>query len=272
MFGRNPSIPEDLLQENPTLAVSESITCGDASAQANAVRQAARKAVLECQDDKALRAALRARPRVFHDFKSGDWVYYWRSQKWDKGVLINDGRWYGPALTLGLVGRNIMVAHRRNILRCAPEHVRHVTEEEKTVVESPDAELLGIKTLLSQGQFPKNQFVDLVMQTSPPDPSVCVNGGAAPAPEVSRAPNAAEVVREARESETADAPQWGMVGQKKQFPVNPLSMVLFVGDIISRVNKIPGIEKLLHLKDRLVRCWFDFLDVILRTLPKCCKK
>ena len=151
VFGRNPSIPEDLLQENPNLAVSESITCDDASAQANAVRQAARKAVLECQDDKALRAALRARPRVFKDFKSGDWVYYWRSQKWDKGVLINDGRWYGPALTLGLVGRNIMVAHRRNTLRCAPEHVRHVTEEEKTIVESPDAELLGIKNVAFSG-------------------------------------------------------------------------------------------------------------------------
>lgn len=202
----HPFLKTSSLQENPNLAVSESITCDDAGAQANAVRQAARKAVLECQDDKALRAALRARPCVLKDFKSGDWVYYWRSQKWDKGVLINDGRWYGPALTLGLVGRNIMVAHRRNILRCAPEHVRHVTEEEKTIVESPDAELLGIKTLLSQGQFPKNQFVDLVMQTSPPDPSVCINSGAAPAPEVSRAPNAAEVVREARESETADAP------------------------------------------------------------------
>ena len=146
VFGRNPSIPEDLLQEKPNLAVSEAITCDDASAQANAVRQSARKAVLECQDDKAFRAALRARPRVFREFKSGDWVYYyWRSQKWEKGILINDGRWYGPALTLGLVGRNVMVAHRKNILRCAPEHVRHVTEEEKIIVESPESQLLGIK-------------------------------------------------------------------------------------------------------------------------------
>ncbi len=204
VFGRNPSIPEDLLQEQPNLAVSESITCDDASAQANAVRQAARRAVLECQDDKALRAALRARPRVFRDFKSGDWVYYWRSQKWEKGTLINDGRWYGPALTLGLVGRNVMVAHRRNILRCAPEHVRHVTEEEKVVVESPESELLGIKNLLSQGQFPRNQFVDLLQQPAPPEPNVCSPVVGAPIPEVSRAPNAAEVLQEVREAEAPD--------------------------------------------------------------------
>ena len=205
VFGRNPSVPEDLLQEKPNLAVSEAITCDDASAQANAVRQSARKAVLECQDDKAFRAALRARPRVFREFKSGDWVYYWRSQKWEKGILINDGRWYGPALTLGLVGRNVMVVHRKNILRCAPEHVRHVTEEEKIIVESPESELLGIKNLLSQGQFPKNQFIDLLQQSAPPDPNVCANTGLPPNTEVARAPNASEVVREAQATASTDA-------------------------------------------------------------------
>ena len=35
---------------------------------------------------EALRLALRARPRSHRNFKSGDWVYYWRSQKWEKGI------------------------------------------------------------------------------------------------------------------------------------------------------------------------------------------
>lgn len=106
------------------------------------------------------------------------------------------------------------------------------------------------------------------MQTSPPDPSVCINSGAAPAPEVSRAPNAAEVVREARESETADAP----MGDNKPEETIPSEhteyMVLFVEDIILRVSKTHGIEKLLYQKDHLVKCWFGPLVVIPRTLQK----
>jgi len=118
-----------------------------------------------------------------------------------------------------------MVAHRRNILRCAPEHVRHVTEEEKIIVESPESELLGIKNLLSQGQFPRNQFIDLLQQSAPPDPSVCANTGLPSNTEVARAPNASEVVREARETASTDA---------------VMSDCPSGGDITLRVNKIRG--------------------------------
>ena len=121
--------------------MSESITGDEAKAQANAVRQAARRAVLELQDDKALRAALRARPIVFRDFKWGDWVLL---EKSEMGKRYPDQQWTMvrscPSPRIGWF-RNIMVAHRKNILRCAPEHVRHVTEEEKIVVESPESEM-----------------------------------------------------------------------------------------------------------------------------------
>ena len=93
--------------------------------------------MLECQDDKALRAALRARSRVHREVTSGDWVYYWRSQKWQDGVLIKGGRWYGAAMVLGHIGRNVVVSHRRSIFRVAPEHVRLATSEEREVAELP---------------------------------------------------------------------------------------------------------------------------------------
>ena len=64
------------------------------------------------------------------------------------------------------------IAHRRQVLRCAPEQLRHASFEERTVVEFPDNELLGIKNLLEKGQFPKSQFTDLIPEGNPPDPDV----------------------------------------------------------------------------------------------------
>ena len=165
MFGRNPRLPGDVLQEQPNPAVSDAIGFDSLLQKANSVRQAARKAVLECQDDRALRAARRARPRLLKPFK---WVigciYYWRTQKYVGGVCVEGGRWYGAAMILGHIGKNLIVAHRRSILRCVPEHLRHASQEEASVAEFPHNELLGIKNLLERGQFPKSQFEDLVSQ------------------------------------------------------------------------------------------------------------
>ena len=170
VFGRNPRVPTDLLQDSPDVAASEAVMADDGLQRANAVRQAARKSVLEVQDDRALRAALRARPRVARPFCSGDWVFYWRTQKSIEGHRIEGGRWYGTAMVLGHIGKNVVVAHRRSIMRCAPEQLRHATVEEREVAEFPHNELLGIKNLLEKGQFPKSQFEDLVPHPHPPLP------------------------------------------------------------------------------------------------------
>lgn len=39
----------------------------------------------QSQDSKALRVALNARPRVERDFLPGDFVAYWRTQKYERG-------------------------------------------------------------------------------------------------------------------------------------------------------------------------------------------
>ncbi|CAE7244986.1 GIP, partial [Symbiodinium sp. CCMP2456] len=170
VFGRNPRVPTDLLQDAPDLAASDAVASDPSCQHAHVVRQTARRAVLECQDDRALRAALRARPRVHREFQSGDWVYYWRTQKSLDGTRIEGGRWYGAAMVLGRVGRNLVVAHKRSIMRCSPEQLRPATDEESTVAVFPDNELLGIRVLLEKGQFPRSQFIDLVGQPEAPNP------------------------------------------------------------------------------------------------------
>ena len=93
VFGRNPKVPADLLQDNPDLNAIEHSQRDDAHEKAHSVRLAARKAMLEVQDSKALKAAIRARPRPHRPFQSGDWVYFWRTQKWIKGELERGGKW-----------------------------------------------------------------------------------------------------------------------------------------------------------------------------------
>ena len=174
VFGRNPNVPSNLLDE-PQHVVPATVSLTDAAiAKAQQIRATARHAVLDLQDDRSIRRALSARPRVSRDFKAGDLVSYWRSQKWIKGELQNEGRWYGTAIVLGNVGRNLVLAHRKQILRCAPEQVRLATSEERTLVGTPQAELLGIKDLIEGGAFKSQQYVDLVPQAYPTEqvPSV----------------------------------------------------------------------------------------------------
>ena len=104
-------------------------------------RAAARKALMELQNSKSMRRALLARPRVARDFQAGDVVAYWRDQKWNQGTLSKAGRWYGSGAVLGLIGKNVVFAHRTHIIRCAPEQVRFATQEEKALLSDPQNQL-----------------------------------------------------------------------------------------------------------------------------------
>ena len=154
-------IPSDLLDEPQAVAPATVSLHDHAIEQAQQIRTTARKAVLDLQDDRAMRRALMARPRVTRDFKPGDLVAYYRGQKWIEGQLNQQGRWYGTAIVLGYVGRNLVIAHRKHIFRCAPEQLRFATSEEKALLNTPQVDLLGIKDLIEGGTFKSQQFVDL---------------------------------------------------------------------------------------------------------------
>ena len=152
VFGRNPELPGDLLNEPLHVVPGTAGLSDDAVARAQAIRTSARHAVIALQDDKALRHALAARPRATIHFCPGDLVCYWRNQKLvGKGVVQQGGRWYGTAVIIGQIGKNWIVAHRRQIIRCAPEQLRPATTEERTLISSPQGELLGVKDLIEGG-------------------------------------------------------------------------------------------------------------------------
>lgn len=129
--------------------------------------------MIRLQDDRALRLALAARPRVVEEFQPGALVAYYRNQKWVQGKLVLGGKWYGTAVVLGKIGRNYVIAHRKQILRVAPEQLRAATKEEQTLITTPQVELLGIKDLIEGGTFQSKQFLDLTQQAYPVvEPSV----------------------------------------------------------------------------------------------------
>ena len=167
VFGRNPEIPGDLLNEPLHIVPATAGLTDQAIAKTQALRSSARQAVLALQDDQSLRRALLARPRVSAEFKPGELVCYWRQQKYQQGQINQQARWYGTAVVIGNVGRNVVIAHRKNIFRCAPEQLRPATNEERCLIETPEAELLGVKDLLEGGTFRSKQFVDLVPEHYP---------------------------------------------------------------------------------------------------------
>ena len=168
VFGRNPRIPTNLLDEPLQVIPATASLYEESLARQIAVRQAARKAVIELQDDKALRLGLQARKRSVQAYEPGARVAYWRTQKSHDGVIERGGRWYGPAIVLGYVGRNLVVIHKKQIFRCAPEQVRPSTAEEQVLVDTPGLDLIGIKQLLDAGSLQTKQYVDLVPEGLPP--------------------------------------------------------------------------------------------------------
>ena len=168
VFGTGANIPGDLLNEPLSVVAGTASLTDDALARAQSMRVTARVALARMQDDRALRVALLARPRRNFEFKPGDLVAYWRSQKWVNGQLQQGSRWYGPAVVIGTVGRNVIVVHRRQILRCAPEQLRPSTTEERQLTTTPQAELLGIKQLVENGGLQSKNYIDLTPESYPP--------------------------------------------------------------------------------------------------------
>ena len=175
VFGRGAHIPDDLLSEPVSIVPATASLTEEQLAKSQAMRTTARIALARLQDDRSMRVALLARPRRQFDFKPGESVAYWRCQKWIQGKLQQGGRWYGPAIVIGTVGRNLILIHRKQLLRCAPEQVRPSTSEEKQLAATPQSELLGIKNLVEQGNLQSRNYIDLVPESYPPmqsDPHV----------------------------------------------------------------------------------------------------
>ena len=111
VFGRDPELSFDVLVPGADVAVVTMPVLDRPSERAVQIRQEARKAFVESQDDKAMRRALVARPRSWRDFKVGDQVAFWRKGK-GRGMRSGHARWHGRAIVLALCpgSKNVWIA------------------------------------------------------------------------------------------------------------------------------------------------------------------
>ena len=84
---------------------------------------------------------------------------------WKDGKGANPGSWHGPAKVLMLEGQNLVwISHLTKLFRCAPEHVRPLSQNEAGAVTDSNQGLYQLPERSGNGVF---QFRELSSQTGP---------------------------------------------------------------------------------------------------------
>ena len=141
MFGRDAELASDVAD----VAAVTMPVLDRPSERATQFCQAARQALVECQDDRAMRRALLARPRPWREFHVGDQVAFWRKGK-GRGMRHGHARWHGRAVVLALCpdSKNVWVAYRHLSLKVSQEQLRMATITERVVDDVIHQELRAI--------------------------------------------------------------------------------------------------------------------------------
>ena len=145
VFARDPELAFDVLVPGADVAAVTERVLDRPSERAIQIRQAARQAFVESQDDKAMRRAVVARPRPWRECQVGDQVAFWRKGK-GRGMRHGHARWHGRAVVLALCpgSKNVWVAHRHQLLKVSQEQLRMATITERVADDVIHQELRAI--------------------------------------------------------------------------------------------------------------------------------
>ena len=131
VFGRDPELAFEFLVHGADVAAGTFPVPDRSSDRATQIRQAARQAFVECQDDTAMRRALMAKPRPWREFRVDDQVAFWQKGQ-GRGMKSGHPRWYGQAVILALCpgSEYVRVAYRQ-LLKVSQEQLRLITISER---------------------------------------------------------------------------------------------------------------------------------------------
>lgn len=162
-LGRDPKMPDSLLDDEVSPATHDLARHDRGYIRSSQIRLQSRIAILKVADNQALRETLATRPRPHREFMVKDCVYYYRRQR-----SRDLGFWRGPATVIGTEKGNIWVAHSDQVLKCAPEHIRLASPDEKLAPEKVEAILRRAQHALGSGRRGAYQYVDLTQAEYPP--------------------------------------------------------------------------------------------------------
>ena len=191
LFGHQPAPIEgeafDDEQQHRSVTVS--------MAERLARQQSAMKAWLQAEAESRVERAQNRRTRVVHHWPSGTRFCNWRAGVPSMGSLPtirqgstailnkHKGAWLGPVTVLAQeMGRSqeqheeahgtVWIVVQGRLLRCAPEHLRHLSERESLSIDRDTGDKDKARTftdIVQDFRFSKGAHVDLRSQHDPPD-------------------------------------------------------------------------------------------------------
>ena len=136
VFGRDVRIPGLLYSGDEHVGINSAMLAGDSS-WAMEIRQAARKAFIEADNDERVRRSIEHRTRPERGpFPPGSKVYVWRpgNKKKNGNVAMY---WRGPGTVIGSSDQcsKFWVSFGSKVLKCSPEQLRRLQPEQEAQIQ-----------------------------------------------------------------------------------------------------------------------------------------
>ena len=164
VFGRNPEVPGDLLQDQPDLVANSAIINDPDASLAARVRAVSRSKVLAYNDKVNLRTALDTRPRVLRQYSPGDMVAVWRGIK-HGGFKKSHFRWR-PGICMGVVRGNYWIALPGVVVKASPEQMREASREERNAWRLVEHNLRS--AVIDFDNLQATTYADITREERPP--------------------------------------------------------------------------------------------------------
>ena len=167
VYGVQVRVPGLLYSGEAHEGINSGIVQGDdAFVKANRIRQEARRAFIEADDEDRLRRALEHRTRPDRGpHPPGAKVLVWRPRGSIRGLNVHC--WRGPGTVIGNTdGSRYWVAFGSKILRCAPEQLRRLNPEDEAAVKLMPPELEAYTRQISKRGVAT--YHDISGQAKPP--------------------------------------------------------------------------------------------------------
>ena len=166
VLGYSPRIPGGMLSGGGQDLATLSHAGGDVQIQrAQQMRLAAAKAFHEADCSQALKNALHAGHRPVREFEPGQLVYFWRKGT-DRPKKDSYIYWKGPArVVLTAPPSTVWINYKGYVVKAAPEHLRHATEEERFTLSSWIDDITETRRQIDQE--PRRGYLDLTKEPFP---------------------------------------------------------------------------------------------------------
>ena len=173
-IGQWPRMPNSLMSDETIDPALQSQTQTDEFERTLEMRRVAQDAFMKLSSKEAAARALRARPRIQQEYKSGDLVYVYRTLRRRKAVRHGPAarpaplkaKWIGPGQVLALEGSVVWINMMGELWRAAVEQVRAATNEERLGIEVISEECQEMQERLKRGSH-RAGYRDLTQEPWP---------------------------------------------------------------------------------------------------------